>query len=128
MWLKLLYFFRYSKQTSYLIRMIANVMVEIVVFLMVLLITIISFGDAFIPLQKETNPLEFNPDDSYFWFVRICLERFIASFFFTYSMILGNVGLDGFDTAQIFTASILVVTCTLFVMIVMLNLLIAIVN
>ena len=43
-------------------------------------------------------------------------------------MILGNVGLDGFDADDTVLASMLIFICTIFVMIIMLNLLIAIVN
>lgn len=52
MWLKLLYFFRINRNTSYLIRMIVKVTVGMRTFLLVLLITVVGFGDAFTSLQN----------------------------------------------------------------------------
>ena len=46
----------------------------------------------------------------------------------TYQLILGQISLDYFDPAHYLISSILVTFCTLFVMIVMLNLLIAIIG
>ncbi len=62
MWLKLLYFFRINKNTAYLIRMIAKVVVGMRTFLLVLLITIVGFADAFISLQNQVNPITLNTD------------------------------------------------------------------
>jgi hypothetical protein len=50
MWLKLLYFFRMNKYTGYLIRMIVKVIYGMRIFMLVLVITIVAFADAFISL------------------------------------------------------------------------------
>ena len=46
MWLKFLYFLRIFKATSYLIRIIIEVVIDMRQFLLVLLLTFIAFGDA----------------------------------------------------------------------------------
>ena len=55
MWIKLLYFFRINKNTGYLIRMIVKVIFGMKTFLMVLLITIVAFGDAFVSLEANNE-------------------------------------------------------------------------
>jgi len=47
MWLKVLYFMRVFKKFSYLIRMIINVVKDMIPFLTVLLFAMIAFADAF---------------------------------------------------------------------------------
>lgn len=108
--------------------MITKVIVGMRTFLMVLLITIIGFGDSFTSLQNEQNPVYLQDDESGGNFIKQILIRFANSCFFTYVMILGDVSLESFDSDHQLIAAILVVFCTLFVMIVMLNLLISIVS
>ncbi len=45
-WLKLLYFLRIFKNTGYYIRTIIEVIVDIKYFLLMLLLTIVAFGDS----------------------------------------------------------------------------------
>ena len=77
MWLKLLYFFRINKDTAYLIRMIAKVVVGMRTFLGVLLITIVGFGDGFISLKKVNNPLDEDFSLSIYNFMFAVTSRFI---------------------------------------------------
>ena len=46
-WLKFMYFLRSFMETAYLIRMITNVFADMKQFVIIILITIIGFGDAF---------------------------------------------------------------------------------
>ena len=56
-WLKFLYFLRIFKATSYLIRIIIEVMVDMRHFLLILLLTFIAFGDAIYNINTS-NPVE----------------------------------------------------------------------
>lgn len=51
MWLKLLYIMRIFKKTGYLIRMIVEVIYDMGVFLLLLLITVLAFGDSFLRIS-----------------------------------------------------------------------------
>lgn len=82
-----------------------------------------AFGDAFVSMQ-EVPSLD-TIEDNKFLFV----TRFIASCFSVYKMILGDFDLeDGYEDEYYVAISILFIFLTLFVMIVMLNLLIAIIS
>lgn len=76
-WLKFLYYLRIFEATSSLIRMITQVVVDIRYFLMVLLLTIVAFGDAFKTISNG------NDSDG---FVQ---SGFFGSFFYVYNMCLG---------------------------------------
>lgn len=52
MWFKVLYFFRIFEATSYLIRIIVEVVKDMRHFLVVLFTTIIGFGNAFLILSE----------------------------------------------------------------------------
>lgn len=54
-WLKLLYFLRIFTATSYLIRIIVEVIIDIRHFLLVLLLTFIAFGDAFYSINTSND-------------------------------------------------------------------------
>jgi len=51
MWFKLLYVMRIFKNTGYLVRMIVEVIYDMGIFLLILLITILAFGDTFLRLS-----------------------------------------------------------------------------
>mmetsp|Transcript_44578 Transcript_44578/g.60445 ORF Transcript_44578/g.60445 Transcript_44578/m.60445 type:complete len:120 (+) Transcript_44578:122-481(+) len=53
MWFKLIYFMRTDDRTGYLVRMIIEVAKDMVVFMLVLLITIIAYADAFYTLSNS---------------------------------------------------------------------------
>lgn len=69
LWLKLLYFFRINKSTGYLIRMIAKVIIGIKTFLVILLITIIAFGDGFTSIQDGKFIDDIRNADGFFSFI-----------------------------------------------------------
>lgn len=127
MWLKLLYFCRINKTTGYLIRMIVKVIFGMRTFLMVLLITILAVADSYISIQPIVQPA---PDGTPFEFSTYCaecFERFVVNVYLTYQLILGG---DGFTVATGYEllGAVLNIFCKTFVMIVMLNLLIAIIG
>ncbi|TNV87078.1 hypothetical protein FGO68_gene14100 [Halteria grandinella] len=123
MWLKLLYFLRLYDSTGYLIRMIVKVIFRMKTFLLLLLITITAVADAFISIQVD-DAQEYN---GFFGFVWHRIKIFFAAVTQTYFLILGGDQFTVGDGFEIF-ATFLTIFSTLFVMIVMLNLLISIVG
>jgi hypothetical protein len=117
MWFKFLYFFRIFKPTGYLIRMIVTVVVDMRYFLIVLLVTILGFGNAFLVISLG------NTDEK-----NIFTTDFIDSFFYTYRMVLGDFATDEFGEVATPLIWLLFLFFTVFNMIVMLNLLIAIIS
>ncbi len=55
MWLKLLYFLRLFEQTGYLIRTLLGVFYEMKVFLLILSIVYMGFGEAFLRISEANN-------------------------------------------------------------------------
>lgn len=51
MWLKILYVLRIFKKTGYLIRAIVEVIYDMGIFLFILFLTVITFGDSFLRLS-----------------------------------------------------------------------------
>jgi hypothetical protein len=106
---------RIFKNTGYLIRMIFEVVADMRNFFLVLLITIAAFGDSFLRLSLGNEGEEIYTTD------------FLDSIIYTYRMILGDFGVD-FGTTAPGLALFIFILCTVFNMIVMLNLLIAIIS
>lgn len=115
MWFKFLYFLRIYRATGYLISMIFEVIKDMRFFLLVLLITIIAFGDSLlnIALANEDNQMA---------------DNLLGSILYIYRMVLGDFSVDEFGTVATPLVYILFLLCTIFNMIVMLNLLIAIIS
>lgn len=55
MWLKLYYFLRIFKTTGYLIRMLNTMIYRVKIFLLVLLIMYLGFGEAFLRLSEGSS-------------------------------------------------------------------------
>lgn len=125
MWLKLLYFLRINKNTGYLIRMIVKVIFRIRTFLSVLLITIIAVADAFVSIVKDEEYDETQEGILGFFLHRI--TKFLNALAKSYFIILGG---DKFEVKEQFQllSTVLTIFTTLFVMIIMLNLLISIIG
>ena len=116
MWFKFLYFLRIYKSTGYLISMIFEVIKDMRYFFLVLLLTIIAFGDSFLSISYG------NKEDDRF------TTGFVDSIIYTYRMILGDFDTEAFGSVATPLVMILFLLCTIFNMIVMLNLLIAIIS
>ncbi len=117
MWLKLLYFLRIFKSTGYYIRTIVEVIQDMRYFLLMLMLTFIAFGDSM--RQISTS----NTED----------KDFIGGTFFTgiayiYRMVLGDFDTNAFGEVAVGYVWILFILCTVFNMIIMMNLLIAIIS
>lgn len=119
-WIKLLYFMRIYKSTGFLIRIIISVIVDMRYFIFLLLTTVLAFGDAFQSLAK-TNKNSENEDD-------VFVSGFIMSFLYTYRMILGDFDTDDIGSTCTNLVLLFFFLCTVFNMIIMLNLLIAIIS
>jgi hypothetical protein len=123
MWFKFLYFLRVFQPTGYLIRMIIEVIFDMKYFFLLLLITIAAFGDSFLRIATA-NPDEEDEEGNNPRFT----TGFIDSMIYTYRMILGDFDTGNFGHVATPAVMILFLLCTIFNMIVMLNLLIAIIS
>ena len=123
MWFKFLYFLRIFKNTGYLIRMIIEVCKDMMVFFIVLSVTIAAFGDAFlrISMANEDTQDESGNDLRF-------TTSFVDSVIFTYRMVLGDFDTGAFGNVATGVVMLFWFLCTVFNMIVMLNLLIAIIS
>ena len=97
--------------------MVIIVVSEMRIFLLILFITIVAFGDSLLKLASANDPGE---------------DRFVDSFpgaiFFTYNLILGDWDTDKMGKVAMPLVYALHVLCTLLNMVVMLNLLISIIG
>ena len=117
MWMKFLYFLRIFKNTGYLIRMISEVVVDMRHFFLVLFICVAAFGDSLLTLSYG-NP---EGEDRF-------IHGFVDSLIYTYRMILGDFDTGAFGQVAQPLVMGMFLLCTVFNMIVMLNLLIAIIS
>mmetsp|Transcript_19002 Transcript_19002/g.13799 ORF Transcript_19002/g.13799 Transcript_19002/m.13799 type:complete len:251 (+) Transcript_19002:4679-5431(+) len=119
MWLKLMYFLRIFENTGYLVRMIIVVIVDMKSFLIVLMIGLVAFGDSFATIASG------NEDIGAYVFT----SGLFDSILYVYLIILGGFDIADYDGAINYVlAMTLFLLCTIFNMIVMLNLLIAIIS
>jgi len=114
MWFKFFYFLRTIEQTSYLIKMIINVVADMRVFIFLLFCCIIAFADAFMSANYAM------PEEDRF------IEDYPKALEFIFLLTLGefNEMFGAFD----YLGWILFILCTVFNLIVMLNLLIAVIS
>ena len=117
LWYKLLKFLRINKNFAYLIRMIAMVVSDMSPFLVVFTVLLIAFADAF--FSESTTTCEVDSEEER------CLPDFFSAVVHSYTTALGEF--DTFPDWSI-TAWALFLICTIFNLIVMLNLLIAIIG
>lgn len=116
LWMKSLYFFRIQESTGFLVRAILSVISEMKFFLLILLVTMLAFGDAFKVMSvSNDDEHEFIP------------EGIIKSVFYTYLLGLGEFQLDNFGEVGASYCKILWTLNSLFSTIIMFNLFIAII-
>ena len=96
--------------------MLIQVVVDMRYFLLVLLITIIAFGNSYYTISES------NDEEDKF------LDDYFASFLFSYELALGNWDLTGMGNRAMPLVWILFILVTMFNTIIMLNLLIAIIS
>ncbi len=116
LWIKFLYFFRVFQSTGYLIRIIIEVVVDMRHFLLIMLLTIVAFGDA----MRSISTSELEKDQF--------ISDYIHLFTYVYRMVLGDFSSDDFGSIARPYMWILFVLCTVINMIIMLNLLVAIIS
>jgi len=116
MWAKQLYFLRVFDSYSYLIRMITLVIYDMKEFMVVLLIAVLAFSDTFRTISDG------NLKEDRF------VDGFFDSFFNSYRMALGDWDLEQIGHVAIPLCYFFFFLSTVFNMIVMFNLLIAIIS
>ena len=116
MWLKCLYFLRMNRTSSKFISMIVAVIGDMRIFLAVFLVSLVTFSQSMFIISNN------NPEE----------DRFIASFaeslLFTYRISLGDWETDALGSTDTAIIMFLFLFSTLFLCVVMLNLLIAIIS
>ena len=114
LWLKFTYFFRTQKEFAYLIQMIIEVIKDMFTFIVVMGVSVIAFTEASYSLS--TNEFTAEP----------VFLNFSKAFVFTFWNAMGAFTMVGFEDNEL--AWILFYLLTVFNLIVMLNLLIAIIS
>lgn len=129
MWVKLFYYMRAYDSTSQLIRMIIETVKDIRYFLFVLLIGIFGFAGGFYILQFGLANLQKDSDSTDHLFVG---TNPILAVIYIYQLVMGNFNLgnypeyEGVNTFEFYFIWFLFVVSCLFLVIVLMNLLIAI--
>lgn len=113
-WLKFLYFLRIFESTGYLIRIIIQVCIDMRHFILLLFLTFIAFGEAIQSISDTTG------ENNY--------TGYLGGIGYVYRMVLGDFSVDDFDHRATLFMWILFIACTVLVMIIMMNLLIAIIS
>lgn len=116
MWAKQLYFLRVFDSYSYLIRMINQVIFDMKEFMAVLLLAIVAFSDTYRTISDG------NTEENRF------VDGTFDSFLMAYKMALGDFDTEKFGKVAVPMCVFFFFLCTVFNMIVMLNLLIAIIS
>lgn len=115
MWAKQLYFLRVFDSYAYLIRMISICIMDMKEFLVMLALTLICFSDTFRSISDG------NPDNTKF--VKGSMDSFISA----YKVALGDFGME-FGSVALWMCMLFFYLTTIFNLIVMFNLLIAIIS
>ena len=119
-WFKLFYFFRINSHTSYLIRMIVQVVYDMRFFMMVLIVIFLGFGMAFLMMSRIGGDSPFIPNND-----------FIDALIYSYLITLGEFQYGEYGSSEggrLRLIQLFFVGNSFFGLIVMLNLLIAIIS
>lgn len=114
LWMKFLYYLRTQKQFGYLIRMITQVIKDMIPFLVVMLVLIIAFSESIYSLDNNKFEEE------------LTFGTFFDAQTFVFFNAMGELNMEGFESDSI--AWTLFFLCAMINLIVMLNLLIAIIS
>jgi Ion transport protein len=116
-WIKFLYFLRIFKHTAYLINMINTVIYDMRIFLLILTIIYLGFGEAFLRLSERSS-------EESAW-----LADYGHALIYSFRLSIGDTDTETYDdSVQKGTVWVLFVLCILYTNVVMLNLLIAIIS
>jgi len=117
MWLKFFYFLRIFRHTGYFIRMLSDVIYDIRLFIVVIAIVFLGFGDAFFRLSQYADP-----DNAW-------LENYALGTAYAFLMSIGSNDPSAFEgNVQTGACWVLFVFSIALTNIVMLNLLVAIIS
>jgi hypothetical protein len=116
-WLKFLYFMRMNRSTSKFISIIVAVIRDMKVFMLVFAIVIFSFSQSLYILSNNND----NADKRF-------IDSMDASILFTYCIGLGSWEADNLGEKDVILVYTFFILATLFLCIIMLNLLIAVVS
>jgi len=114
LWTKFLHFLRSWKRTGALVRLLTEVIKDMLVFILILFVAILAFGDAFYTLSN-LRPKEERLQSGY-----------VNALFYTYLIGLGEFNSE--EYGETYLPRVVFILCTIFNCVVMLNLLIAIIS
>lgn len=130
MWIKFLYFWRIFRSTAKFIAMITAIIKDLQVFMGVFLITLTAFGNAMY-IMSNNNPIcdkaclaipEKDREPGRF------INSMLESVFFSYLMSLGDFDVANLGSVHFFLVILAFVLGTLFLTIMMLNILVAVIS
>jgi len=127
MWFKFAYFLRVTDQTGWLIRMIGEVVSDLLPFLLVMLISLLAFTDAFMSIaqsQKATSEGDGNPDPE----SSMIVTNFFDALLYSYYIPIGQYDVSKFTGHAKYMAWLYFMMASFFNLIIMLNLLISIIS
>jgi hypothetical protein len=128
MWFKFAYFLRVTDQTGWLVRMIAEVISDLLPFLLVMVISLLAFTDAFLSMGEAQRAFAqvqgIDPVESV-----MVVDGYFNSFIYSYFITIGQFDTDLYQgTNAQYLCWFYFILSTFFNLIVMLNLLIAIIS
>lgn len=115
-WFKFLYFFRIFRTFGHLIKTIIEVINDMKVFMVILSMSILAFSGTFFILAQN------NKGDQVF------VDSYIGSILQMFELMLGNFDSDKFGETGYFVVYLMFALASLFLIVIMLNLLIAIIS
>ena len=121
LWFKFMYYLRIFRKTSFFISMIIAVFRDIIYFIFILIIVCVAFGSSFYIISNQ-NRSDDPEQDLHF------IDSYILGIFYAYQIALGDFATDEFGQFNLWLVWILFLLSTLFVVIIMFNLLVAIVG
>mmetsp|Transcript_21603 Transcript_21603/g.15841 ORF Transcript_21603/g.15841 Transcript_21603/m.15841 type:complete len:275 (+) Transcript_21603:2648-3472(+) len=125
MWIKFLYFFRIFRQTSKFIAMIEEIIKDMKDFLVVFFITLFGFSQALLIISNSNIDYSLPEEEA---MENTFVTSVAGSVQMAYLMSLGDFDTDGLGVTYYWLALAFFVIATLFLTIVMLNLLIAVIS
>jgi hypothetical protein len=91
MWFKLIYFLRIFESTGYLVRMLTEVISAMKVFLLMLSIVLIAFGEAFLRFSEASGEDVDNGGSAF-------IVNYADAFIYSFRLAVGDMGTDTFNS------------------------------
>jgi len=117
LWIRNQYYLRTFRSIGYLTSTIIKVVADMWSFVVIMTVTILAFGNAFYIISNNNEEKD-----------RFAGESFYAGFGFSYNLMLGEFDTNEFGKKDVWLVWILFILASIFLIVIMLNLLIAIIS